>query len=335
MTVRAFDGWKEAVQLIQKASRPLITTHVQPDGDAIGAEVAMAELLRALGSKPTILNSDPSPRTYSFLCRKTEPLVYHPEKQKRLLQLADLAILLDANYWNRAGPVGDALSKLPIVSLCLDHHQPREHFATVQITDPSASSTSELVYRLATRLKVRMSHRFREAIYAGILFDTGNFRFSNTNLWAHEIAGKMLAEGVSSQKMYERLFESGTWARIRLFGLALKTLRSECGGRIAWLTISRDMFRKTGAFPEDVEGFVDWVRNIQEARLILMFRDHSDGLVKGSLRSKTPQIDVNQLALRFGGGGHKRAAGVTIPGPLDAAAARVVREAKKLFCNKD
>lgn len=291
----------------------------------------MAELLRGMGLRPCILNSDPTPRIYEFLCRRGEPRRYSPDADRRRLQEADLVVLLDANYWDRAGAAGEALSRLSVPSLGLDHHVPRGRFATVQIAEPSASSTSELVYELALHLESHQSRRFREAIYAGILYDTGNFRFSNTGPRAHEIVAALLKDGVSAPRMYERLFESGTLARMQLFGLALQTLRAECQGRLAWFTISREMFDRTGALPEDVDGFVDWVRSIRDAQLILMFRDHEGGRVKGSFRSKTAAFDVNRLAHRFGGGGHQRAAGATMPGPLEDAAARVVREARKLI----
>lgn len=322
--------WKKAAQLIRKSQRPVITTHEHPDGDAIGSEVALAELFRALGKSPTILNSDPAPNPYSFLCRKQEPLIFDPDKHHRRLQQADLAVLLDANYWDRAGHTGQALARLEVPSLCIDHHEWQQDFTTVQIGVQSASSTCELVYELAEYLKVKQTQRFREAIYAGLLFDTGNFRFSNTNPNTHEIAGELIRDGVSVQQMYERVFETFSWSRMRLFHLALNTLRSECGGRLAWFTVSQEMLDESGAKPDEVEGFVDWVRTIRDTKLILFFRDYQDGQVKGSFRSKTDKINVEQLSRKFGGGGHKRAAGVTMKGPLENAARKVVREAKKI-----
>jgi len=323
--------FEDAARLVQDSNRPLITTHEYPDGDAIGAEVALAEALRSLGKSPLVINSHDAPEVYAFLCRDGEPMLFEPGKATGQLAGTDLTFVLDANGWARVGPIGAVLPELGTPTICIDHHERDEPFADLHVVDSSVSSTSEIVYDLAKGLGVATTRRLAEAVYAGILFDTGNFRFTNTTAHCHEIAAELIAQGISAEEMHRRVFESGTYARMRLFGLALETLREECGGRLVWFTVSEEMFRQTGAREQDVEGFVDMVRSIKTAELVLMFRDHRAGTVKGSFRSKSDALDVNELAKRFGGGGHLRAAGVSLNGVLLEEAERVVAAAREMF----
>lgn len=316
--------------MVRKATRPIITTHINPDGDAIGAEVALAELLRSINVKPRVINVSPVPDIYRFLCRRGEPLVYDPELHEKHFHAADLAIVLDANSWGRAGAVGERLSALHVPSICIDHHERQGPFATACICVPGASSTCELVYEFAAHLGVPLSRRGREAIYTGILFDTGNFRHSNTTPRVHEIAAHLIASGIIPERMYERVFESFTWERMRLFAKALQNLKSECDGKIACLLLTREMFNSTGARPEDVEGLVDWLRSIGQARLIIILREFEKGKTKVSFRSKDDSINVEQLARAFGGGGHKRAAGADLELSINIAYQRIIQAASEV-----
>ena len=326
--------WEHAERLVRQARRPVITAHEFPDGDAVGAEVALAEILRELGADPLVLNAQKEPGIYSFLCREGEPVVFAPERETELLRDADLLVVLDANDWDRTGPVGAAMAGINAPSLCIDHHASESTFATVNVVDSQASSTCELVYDFAEHLDVKRSRRFNEAVYAGILFDTGNFRFGNTSARIHRIAADLLDDGIVVEEMFQRIFESGSLERMRLFGMALATLRSESDIRLAWFTVTSQMLEESGAEPEEVEGFVDMVRTIRDADLVFMFRDAPDGKVKGSFRSKKDAYDVNCLAEQFGGGGHLRASGATLEGPIASASMTVVEAAKRMFAGR-
>ncbi|MDP6503268.1 MAG: bifunctional oligoribonuclease/PAP phosphatase NrnA [Planctomycetota bacterium] len=324
-------NWKEAAKLVRQSRKPVITTHEMPDGDAIGAEVGLAEGLRSIGLDPIILNSHPLSPSNEFLQSDGEPLVFDPAHHAELLNAADLFIMVDANFWDRAGTVGEAMAALNKPSLCIDHHFPAAECATINCATIEASSASELIHYFCEHLGAERTARSREAIYTGLLFDTGNFRFSNTSHRVHEIAATLIEEGIVAEHMYQKVFEHGTLERMKLFGLALSTLQSACDGQLVWFLVKNEMFAESGGAPTDVEGFVDMVRTIHDSRMVIMFRDTPDGIVKASLRSKTNDIDVQALARKFGGGGHKRASGVTLQPPIQQAVEAVVAEAGKLL----
>jgi phosphoesterase RecJ-like protein len=324
-------NWEEAATLVKQSKNPVITTHEMPDGDAIGAEVGLAEGLRSIGLDPIVLNSHPLTPSNEFLSLDDEPMVFDPQQHTELLEAADLFIMVDANFWDRAGSVGQAMAALNKPSLCIDHHFPPAECATVNCASIAASSASELVFYFCEHMGLKRTERSREAIYTGLLFDTGNFRFSNTSHRVHEIAATLIEEGIVPEQMYQKVFEHGTFERMKLFGMALSSLQSDCDGQLIWIQVTNEMFAESGAVPSDVEGFADMVRTIQGSKMVFMFRDTPDGIVKASLRSKTDEIDVQALAKKFGGGGHKRASGVTLQPPIEKAVEAVIAEARKLL----
>jgi len=324
-------NWEAAVRLVKQSKTPVITTHEMPDGDAIGAEVGLAEGLRSIGLNPVILNSHPLSPSNEFLSLDDEPVVFDPERHAKVLEAADLFIMVDANFWDRAGSVGEAMAALHKPSLCIDHHFPPADCATVNCASVEASSASELVFYFCEHLGAQRTGRSREAIYTGLLFDTGNFRFSNTSNRVHQIAATLIEEGIVAEQMYQKVFEHGTFERMKLFGMALSSLQIDCDGQLVWFLVTNEMFAESGAVPSDVEGFADMVRTIRGSKMVFMFRDTPDGVIKASLRSKTNDIDVQALAKKFGGGGHKRASGVTLQPPIFQAVETVLTEARKLL----
>jgi len=320
--------WAEAKKLIGKHSRFLITTHINPDGDAIGTELAMASVLRSIGKEARIVNDQPTPRRYEFLDPQNEGISHLPDVTRNLLDWCDAVVVVDTGVWMRLGPVGELIreSKRPL--LCIDHHPSNDGIGSVNIIDVNTSSVGEMVYLLAKELGVKVDQKTADALFVAIATDTGWFRFPNTTACVFEFCAELKNLGADPSRLYSQMYESFRWERMSLLSLALSTLSSECGGKIALIKITRDMFKQSGADEQDVEGFVDLVRCTKGVEVVLLFREGTDGQTKVSLRSKG-NADVRVIATHFGGGGHPKASGIRFACSLEKAIGDVVAVASK------
>jgi phosphoesterase RecJ-like protein len=233
-------------------------------------------------------------------------------------------VVVDANAWSQLGCVGDAIRGSPLPRFLIDHHRGGDaDLAATRVADASAAATGVLVLEMCEVLGVPLAPRIATALYAAIAVDTGSFRFANTDARALRAAATLVAAGARPEEIYRLAFEEASWPRMRLLPRALATLRSEADGRIAWMVVTREMFRDAGAREEDCDRFVDQIRGIKGVEACAVLRETEAGSVKASFRSIDP-VDVQEVAALFGGGGHKLAAGVTLREPLDAAAAKLI-----------
>ncbi len=318
---------------IQQHQNFMLTTHVNPDGDGLGSEVALARYLRsaAAGKKTVhILNSSPTPPNYAFLDPHREIEVFDERRHRDIVQEAQVIFILDISDWERLRELGKAVRASAIRKICVDHHPAAEPFGHIDVIHPPASSTGELIYEMLQAFGAAVDSKTAEALYTALLTDTGSFRFSNTTARAHEIAAHLLEAGAVSQTIYQRIYESQSRERVRLFAKALDKLTFDAEGRLAWMVIPQTMLRETGAQPRDTEGFADYPRSIEGVEVSLVFMETENGRVKVSFRSKAPYV-INGLANRFGGGGHPYAAGALMDGPLSEAVTAVLREIRQLF----
>ncbi len=322
--------WDSVREFLADKKRLLVTTHVNPDGDAIGSQMAMAHYLRQLKKEVFLLSSDPTPKFFHFLDPKGEITPYSPEAHLSLLQSLDGGIVLDISDWKRLRGVGEAIVQFSLPVVCIDHHIPTDEIGMVQISDQSASSTGEMLYDFFQDSKAEMTVEIIEALYTCILTDTGSFRFSNTTALTHRIAADLLERGVDFRRVYEHVYESHSKSRSLLMGHVLAEMQFECDDRLAWFVLNQNLLQKTNAQMWETEGFSELPRSIEGVEVSLMFTEGEDGKTKVSFRSKG-RIAVNELANKFGGGGHKFASGATVMLPLAAAISAVVEEAKKLF----
>ncbi|MFP4055265.1 MAG: DHH family phosphoesterase [Candidatus Brocadiia bacterium] len=322
--------WQGLFQLLDAHRRFLITTHVHLDGDAIGAQVALALVLEELGKETLLVNDDPVPRIYRFLDPRERVRAYAPDRDEADIAACDAAIVVDVGALDRIGRLGPALARLGVPLACIDHHATNGGFARVNVVDSSASSTSALVLDLIRALGQRPGQAVAEALFVGLATDTGWFRFANAGPPAFRDAAELVACGASPPRLYELIYEDLTWARTRLLARTLATLRPDGDGRIAYATITREMFEQTGARDEEVEGFVDKLREVGGVEVVILFRERAQGGTRVSLRAKR-DADVGALAARFGGGGHRRAAGLILDEPLDRAVPRILAATRELL----
>jgi phosphoesterase RecJ-like protein len=237
--------------------------------------------------------------------------------------------VLDISDVKRLGVLTEAVRKLAVPKLVIDHHVASDDPAgTVILTDVSACATGELVYDLACELDFDITREIAQGLYAAILTDTGSFRFSNTTPRCHAVAASLLATGVDPEENYVRIYASAPPGRLRLLGEVLDTLGVDESLGLSWLSMHADALEKYGVRQEDLDGIVEHARSIAGTRMALFFRDLGYGKVKISFRS-TGDVDVNAFARQFGGGGHVKASGALIPGSLDDVRDRVIAAARQ------
>ncbi len=315
---------KEILLAIKKAIKgaktALVVSHVDPDGDSIGSMIAMGMLLGKMGVSADLYSEDGIPRVYKFL--------HGSERVKTSLdfkQHFDLLIAVDASDIKR---LGDKISprKISKTIINIDHHPDNTKYGDINYATKS-SSTAELIYKLAKYLKIKIDREMAENLYVALITDTGNYRYENTSIITFNMAGELLKAGVDTHEITTKIYDTKTIASIRIQAAALSTLEISPDRKAAWATVTQDMMDRVGAKGEDLVGLVDQIRSIEGVEVAILFREEP-GKVKVNFRSKE-KVNVSEIARRFGGGGHIRAAGAILQGDVKDAEKKVIAEALK------
>jgi phosphoesterase RecJ-like protein len=317
-------------QVVQTNRRFVITTHVNPDGDALGCELGLFHALRQLGKEVAILNHSAVPDMYAFMNREGYIQKFEPEQHTALLKQADVVILVDIGEWERLRTVGEALKELKRFTVCIDHHPPNGRAADLEIIHTQASSTGEIVFLLLQELGIKFDLPIATALYTAIMTDTGSFHFTNTTVNSHYMAGVLIELGVDYLGIYRQVYENEKLGKIRLLAELLSRLEFACDGRVAWYVVTREMLERYGLKPGDTEGLADFPRRIQGVEISVLFQELKDRLTKVSLRS-TGNIPINGLAQKFGGGGHPYASGAVLEKPLDEVVEEFRRSIEEFY----
>ena len=302
-----------------------LSTHINPDGDAIGSELGLYLFLRKLGKSVKIFNTDTVPVNYRFL-----PFWDNIESGRSVGGYRpEVLIVLDASTLVR---IGKHLSKTlhPLHSLVnIDHHATAEAFGDLNLIIPTASSTSEIVYKLIKCHQSPIDAACALCLYTGLMFDTGCFRYSNTTAETHQIAAELIGiGGFTPDEVYRNVYEQVPVAKIRLLSEILGTLQITDDGKIASVYATQAMFRKTGTTADAVEGVVNQIQAIVGVEVALCASEMTDRSTKVSLRSQG-YVDVSQLAAEFDGGGHARASGCRIVMPYPLAIDALVQASQR------
>jgi phosphoesterase RecJ-like protein len=298
---------EDAAAELRSRERFLLTAHEGPDGDALGSLLGMHHLLTQLGKDSVMFMAAkefPLPIEYRFL-----PLeeVFHEAPA----DMADRTIVfLDCGNVDRM-PV-EFLTAGDNFRINVDHHHDNTLFGDVNLLDTAASSTAEIVYRLAMALGVEITPEIASALYVGLVTDTGKFMYENTNANTHRIAAELIDAGVVVDDTYRRLYEHVPVEKLRLLSRALDGIERYCDDQLVLTYITDADYEATGAGEEMTEGIIDHLRSVEGARVAALIRDQGDrgrAARKASLRSSGGEVDVSAMARKHGGGGHKRAAG--------------------------
>ncbi|MBV9851706.1 MAG: bifunctional oligoribonuclease/PAP phosphatase NrnA [Armatimonadetes bacterium] len=307
-----------AADAIRGASSLVLACHVNPDGDALGSMLGLALALAPLGQSLTLLSQDGVPDIYKFLPGADRV------RQTTEVESFDLAVVLDSGDLSRVGSRVRPLIARARRVIDIDHHALAGAFGDIRVLHALAASTSEIVYVLLEALGLPITPDVATCLFTGVITDTGSFRFQNVTPSTFLIAAALLNAGAPPAAISENVFENRTFAATKLLGHALCSLSQTPDGRVVWAHITAQDFAALGAADEDTEGVVNYVRGVRGADVGLLFREMADGKIRISLRSRE-SVNVAEVAQRFGGGGHKMAAGCTLAAPLPEAEHLVVQ----------
>jgi phosphoesterase RecJ-like protein len=308
-------------QFLDRQSRILLTTHENPDGDGTGAMLGLACYLKALGKEVRIVVSPALPAYLTFMDPEGWVEAFDPQGRHRdLAEWPTAWLLVDASEPHRLGPLEPLFQATRATRACLDHHlKDAPQGFQEEFTDPAASASAELVFDLAVlRLPLPLPMPMAEAIYAGVVDDTGNFRFSNATAKVHRLAAQLIDQGVSPSRIYQNLYHQGRPEKLRLFGRAFDGMVLGGQGRFARLSLTQADLAACGANHDDMEGLVNRPLELAGVEVACLLHEQEDGRVKASLRSRE-RVDVNAVCKRFGGGGHRLASGARLDGPMSKA----------------
>lgn len=294
--------------IIEENNSFLLTTHVNPDADAIGSEMAMYYVLTSLGKKVYIVNHSSTPYNLEFLDLDSVIQKFDLDLHGDLFQKVDVLFALDFNKADRVVSMRKSFSNSGKIKICIDHHRDPEEFVNFFFVDDSYAATGHIIYDFIKQTNiVELNYDIAYQLYAAIMTDTGSFRFERTTPQLHRIIAELLETGVSPGEVYDKLYDQSKISKIKLLGKALNTLTLVESNTIGYMFITQDTFRETGALESDTDNFVNYTLSIENVVLSLLFIELKDGF-KVSFRSKG-DIPVNNLAAKYGGGGHTNAAG--------------------------
>jgi bifunctional oligoribonuclease and PAP phosphatase NrnA len=296
--------------IIDSHDRFILTSHVNPDGDGLGSEVALAHYLKLRGKQVSILNCDATPNIYSFLHKLHPILQFDPLQHEDIVNNAEVIILLDTNHPDRLASLGPFVKKSNSIKVCIDHHPEPGNFADLYIIDEHSPATGEIVYYFISTAGGSIDLVTATALYTAIMTDTGSFRYQKTDSEVHTIVAHLIQAGADPIAIYENVYEHSTAKRTRLLGMALASLQTLYDGKLAYIVITHEMFETTDTTKDDTDAFVPYTLTIDGVQIGLMFSE-LDNEIKINFRSKG-DIPVNELAKEFGGNGHRNAAGARV-----------------------
>ena len=311
------------VDLIRDEDGFLITSHVNPDGDSVASQLALKGIFSLLGKRSAIVNSHPVPRVYRFLPGAAEILI----RRRHSLRPYSALFALDCGHPSRASGFLDRKPSLTVVNI--DHHVSNTGYGDLNWVDNRASSTCEIIHEIARRSGVEINGDIAANLYAGILTDTGSFRYSSTTPRSLSIASRLLRCGIDPHRIAENIYENAEFSSLRLLGKILSRINRSQDGRVSWMTLNHAELSSLSDISE-TEEFVNYARSLNTARIAMGFKEVSPGEIRVSFRSKGP-VDVAEIASRHGGGGHRNAAGCTIRGDLKDVVKRLVAEAGRFL----
>lgn len=309
----------EIGKVLRNHSSFIILSHVRPDGDAIGSQLALGFALKALGKSVRLVNEDGLPENLAFL--PGSELIETPPADPID---AEIAIALDTATKPRLGDAALHAASSAKLWINIDHHVSNPHYGDLNLIDATSPATGQILYDLITTLGLPLPAETRDAIYVAVSTDTGSFQYPSTTAKTYEMAAELIRQGLDVGGINSSTYDNHPYRRVELMRALLNTLELKENGILAHWELADRTRLELDLKPEDSEGLIDIIRAIRGVKLALFFEELPDGKIRVSMRSKDRALDVCQIALEFGGGGHALAAGIRMPGPLAEAKAAVL-----------
>jgi phosphoesterase RecJ-like protein len=323
---------KALAAVLEPGKRVCLTTHVNPDGDGLGSEIGLLHLLRTRGVDAVVTNPTSTPSRFGFLFDEL-PGCDRSAQAIKELRRADVIVVLDISDLGRLGMLCDTVRDAGVPVACVDHHVSDGMLPPgPRYLDPTAAATGELIYEIALANGWPLTPEVGQALYVALLTDTGGFRFSNTRPRTLRVAADLLETGVDAEQIYLDVYAKAPEGRPRLFAEALQTLVVEPQHGLAWVTVPPGAIERLGVTSDDLDGVVEFPRSIEGVRMALLFREAAQGRIKVSLRS-VGNVDVAEFARQFGGGGHRKAAGLSVVGSMVDVQGTVLEAAREYLAS--
>ena len=308
-------NWPRFAELIRAHQRFLLVSHIRPDCDALGSELGMALILEALGKSVRIVNGQATPPNLAFIDPTNRIGVIGQTVQPAELADIEVVMILDTSAWAQIGPMSDFIRSFPGKKIVLDHHVSEDEIGAEQFKNVKAEATGRLVVEAAEALGVKLTPEMAMPIYAALATDTGWFRFASVSAGTYRIAAQLIEAGARPAEIYNSLYEQDSLGRMKLRGVILARIESELDGRLAHTYVLKEDFTSTKALPSDTEDVVNYALAIRGTQFAVILVEQQSGGFKISFRSRSA-VDCSKLAEKWGGGGHKAAAGAFLQGPL-------------------
>jgi phosphoesterase RecJ-like protein len=297
--------------LVDSHQNFILTTHVNPDGDGLGTECALAVFLKSIGKQVSIINYSATPPQYLFLEEIFPIQRFDASIHEQMIENADVLLILDTNHPDRLAAMKSSVLKSKAYKVCIDHHLDPGEFADLYILDEPSAATGEIVYRLISFLNGRhIDQPAAIALYTAIMTDTGSFRYPRTDPEVHKIIAHLIQAGADPVKIHENVYNRSSLNRLQLLGKALTGIQTAHDGRAAYMVLTKEMFEETKTTDVDSDEFVPYTLSLEGVQVGLLFSELTD-CIKINFRSKG-DIWINELAKEFGGNGHKNAAGAHV-----------------------
>lgn len=326
--------WKKLNQKILSSSRIVLSTHQNPDGDGLGSASAMYHYIKSLEKDCKIIHISDFPNQYDFLNQNNIIETYFESDHDEWMQTSDLALIFDIGDYHRLGILGDILNKNNIYTVNIDHHPDlNDGRFNDNYINIDAAATGEMVYDFLIDNNINLNQLMAQGIYTAVMTDTGSFRHNNTNQKSHKIAMDCIDYGVDNSKIYQSIYENRSKAQVSLLAKVIDNLRYDSDGQIASFIISREMIESSGAIPQDIDGFTDFVRTIKGVEISIMIYESDSNRCRINFRSKG-KYKINDVAKSFGGGGHKFAAGAIADGTSEIILQQVIDQTKDAMINQ-
>lgn len=316
--------WNVLKEFIKTPQRIVISTHMRPDGDALGSALGLALALRHLGKQTQVVIPSPLPPRYYDIVPRSEVIEYDAQREATFSPV-DAIIIVDTGTWNQLGKVGEWMRRQSVPKLVIDHHPTQDDLNASRLVNTEAEACGRLIYEAVQALGVPCSAEIARMLFLAVSTDTGWFRHRNVSAETFVLAAELTKAGAEPTALYQQLYDCNTLGRQRLMGHVLQSLDIGHGGDVCHASVTLADYLRVGAMPLDSEDLVNLTLSVTGVDVGVLFLEQPTGGTKVSFRSRG-KLDCSKLAEQFGGGGHSAAAGAIIKKPLLEVKAEVLQE---------